>query len=115
MQPFIQFHQFSSKAEKWLVWCSVQMVHHTRIVQKIILPQKFRGTCNSTSFGSNRQADGWRKPAKLGENINTHVSETFPSITNDGTICFSRASENPRAEHIYRSRLINGHYTTNRY
>ena len=69
------------------------------------------GKNNNDIWIMNRQADGWGKPAKLGENINTDVSETFPSITNDGTLYFSRASENPRVEHIYRSRLINGHYT----
>ena len=32
--------------------------------------------------------------------LNTAVSETFPSITNDGTIYFSRASDDPNVEHI---------------
>ena len=55
-----------------------------------------------------RSGGQWGKARKLGEHINTDVSETFPSITNDGTLYFSRASENPRIEHIYRSRLLDG-------
>lgn len=59
----------------------------------------------------NRKAGGWGKPEKLGGNINTSVSETFPSLTNDGTLYFSRASDNPQIEFIYRSRWVNGQYT----
>ncbi len=57
-----------------------------------------------------RQGDGWSKARKLGPNINTDVAETFPSLTNDGTLYFSRASDNPQIEHIYRSRLVDGTY-----
>ena len=58
-----------------------------------------------------REAGGWGTPKKLGEQINTAVSETFPSLTNDGTLYFSRASDNPQVEFIYRSRWANGQYT----
>ena len=58
-----------------------------------------------------RKDGGWATPKKLGAHINTTVSETFPSITNDGTMYFSRASDDPRVEHIYRSRLVDGVYT----
>jgi hypothetical protein len=65
---------------------------------------------NNDIWAMDREAGGWGKPGKLGDNINTDVSETFPSITNDGTIYFSRASDDPAVEHIYRSRLVNGKY-----
>jgi len=53
---------------------------------------------------------GWGKPARLGDAVNTPVSETFPSVTSDGTLYFSRASDEPGIEHIYRSRLVGGEY-----
>ena len=58
-----------------------------------------------------REGSGWGEPKKFGDTINTAVSETFPSITNDGTLYFSRTSEDPRVEHIYRSRLVDGQYS----
>lgn len=57
-----------------------------------------------------RENGGWGKPARLGDNINTPVNETFPSITSDGTLYFSRVSDDPGVEHIYRSRLVDGAY-----
>jgi len=58
-----------------------------------------------------REGTAWGEPKMLGDTINTAVSETFPSITNDGTLYFSRASDDPQVEHIYRSRLVDGQYT----
>lgn len=57
-----------------------------------------------------RVGGGWGKPLRLGDAINTPVSETFPSITSDGTLYFSRVSDDPGVEHIYRSRFIDGRY-----
>jgi len=57
-----------------------------------------------------RVGGGWGKPMQLGDTINTPVNETFPSITSDGTLYFSRVSDDPGVEHIYRSRLIDGRY-----
>jgi Tol biopolymer transport system component len=57
-----------------------------------------------------READGWGKAEKLPDVINTPVSETFPSLTSDGTLYFSRVSDDPGVEHIYRSRWVDGHY-----
>jgi hypothetical protein len=65
---------------------------------------------NNDIWMMDREIEGWGKPIRLGDNINTSVSETFPSITNDGTIYFSRVSDDPAVEYIYRSRLINGQY-----
>jgi len=68
------------------------------------------GKNNNDIWVMDRQANGWGKAKKLGDFINTDVSETFPSITNDGTLYFSRVSDDPRVEHIYRSRFQNGEY-----
>ncbi|MCW8924661.1 MAG: hypothetical protein OQJ84_00220, partial [Xanthomonadales bacterium] len=61
---------------------------------------------NNDIWVMDRSGGQWGKARKLGEHINTDASETFPSITDNGTLYFSRASENPRIEHIYRSRLL---------
>ena len=53
---------------------------------------------------------GWGKPARLPAAINTPVNETFPSVTSDGTLYFSRVSDDPGVEHIYRARFIDGQY-----
>ncbi len=65
---------------------------------------------NNDIWVMDRQADGWGQPVKLGDTINTPVSETFPSITNDGTLYFSRVSDDPNVEYIYRSRSVGGSY-----
>lgn len=72
--------------------------------------QKRDGENNNDIWVMNREGSTWGKPKMLGDTINTAVSETFPSITNDGTLYFSRASDNPQVEHIYRSRLVDGQY-----
>jgi hypothetical protein len=69
------------------------------------------GKNNNDIWVMNRQAEGWGKPIKLGDSINTTVSETFPSLTNSGTLYFSRVSDDPGVEHIYRSKLVDGKYT----
>ena len=69
------------------------------------------GKNNNDIWVMDRKDGGWGKPVKLGDNINTEVSETFPSVTNDGTLYFSRRSDDPRVEYIYRSRMIDGQYT----
>lgn len=69
------------------------------------------GKNNNDIWVMNREAEGWGEPVKLGDTINTAVSETFPSLTNSGTLYFSRVSEDPAVEHIYRSKLVDGSYT----
>jgi hypothetical protein len=59
-----------------------------------------------------RKDDGWGKPYNLGEPINTDGSEFFPSLTNDGTMYFTRAEAGERVNFIYRSKLVNGTYQT---
>jgi len=59
-----------------------------------------------------RVDNGWGKPYNLGEPVNSKGSEFFPSLTNDGTIYFTRREPGQREEFIYRSKFINGKYTT---
>lgn len=58
-----------------------------------------------------RKGEGWGEPVNLGPPINTDSGEFFPSVTNEGTIYFSREEKQTRANFIYRSRLVNGKYT----
>ncbi|MGA9575449.1 MAG: hypothetical protein WBS20_16025 [Lysobacterales bacterium] len=69
------------------------------------------GNDNMDIWVMDRVPGGWGKPGKLNDVINTPVSETFPSITSDGTLYFSRVSDDPGVEHIYRSRLVDGNYS----
>ena len=57
-----------------------------------------------------RVEGGWGEPQRLEEPVNTGVSETYPSVTNDGTLYFSRAEDGSNAEHIYRARYRDGAY-----
>lgn len=57
-----------------------------------------------------RIGDTWGAPYNLGEPVNSEHAEFFPSITNDGTIYFTRAEKGSRVNLIYRSRFVNGQY-----
>lgn len=58
----------------------------------------------------NRINDKWSEPENLSDQINTDSDEYFPSVTNDGTIYFTRESEDG-TNAIYRSRFVNGKYS----
>ena len=57
-----------------------------------------------------REGDGWGEPYNLGAPINSDAPEYFPSVTNDGTIYFTREGEG-RQSATYRSRFVDGAYT----
>ena len=57
-----------------------------------------------------REGDHWSKPYNLGPPVNTEKPEFYPSVTNDGTLYFTRNEENSTLAYIYRSRLVNGKY-----
>ena len=57
----------------------------------------------------NRIDDHWGEPKNIGAPINSELGEFFPSITNDGTLYFSRDLPD-RTSKVYRSRLIDGVY-----
>ena len=52
-----------------------------------------------------RDAGGWSEPQNLGPPVNTERAEFFPSVTRDGTLYFTRRSED-RTESIFRSRWV---------
>jgi len=54
-----------------------------------------------------REGDGWGEPYNLGLPVNTERSEFFPSVTQDGTLYFTRDGEN-RSSEIYRARPVEG-------
>jgi len=57
-----------------------------------------------------RTGDGWGEPYNLGPPVDSEQPEFFPSITNDGTLYFTRLEKGGQANAIYRSRLKDGRY-----
>lgn len=57
-----------------------------------------------------REGDQWGEPYNLGPPVNSTDEEYFPSLTNDGTIYFTRQSTADGRSSIYRSRLVDGVY-----
>ncbi|MBI9073234.1 MAG: PD40 domain-containing protein [Melioribacteraceae bacterium] len=57
-----------------------------------------------------REGDKWGNAYNLGEPINTADDEFFPSVTNDGTIYFTRAKKDKGGDQIFRAKLANGKY-----
>lgn len=66
---------------------------------------------NQDIWVMDREEDAWGEPYNLGPPISTEASEFFPSVTNDGTLYFSRNEQGSQASFIYRSRLVDGEYT----
>jgi len=60
---------------------------------------------------ADRQNDGsWSEPYNLGEPICTDDNEYFPSLTNDGTLYFTRSKKGTREAEIFYSKLKDGIY-----
>jgi hypothetical protein len=57
-----------------------------------------------------RIGDKWGDPYNLGMPVNTESAESYPSITRDGKLFFTRRDEKSGLEYIYRSHLLNGKY-----
>ncbi len=57
-----------------------------------------------------REAEGWGEPYNLGAPINSDAPEYFPSVTNDGSLYFTREGEN-QVSSTYRSRYVDGVYS----
>ena len=58
-----------------------------------------------------REKKGWGKPYHLGNKINSDASESYASITRNGTIYFMKENEDKLGKSdIYRSELKNGEY-----
>ncbi len=56
-----------------------------------------------------RVGDGWSEPSNLGPPISSDAPEYYPSVTEDGTIYFTREGPD-RVSSTYRSRLVDGAY-----
>jgi len=57
-----------------------------------------------------RIGDKWGEPYNLGMPVNTESAETYPSVTREGTLYFTRMDDKAKVEYIYRSHLLNGNY-----
>lgn len=55
-----------------------------------------------------RKGEGWGEPQNLGEPVNTDGGEFFPSLTNDGTLYFTRNEKGSGLNQIFRSHWDNG-------
>lgn len=58
-----------------------------------------------------KTSEGWSEPYNPGQPLNSKAREFFPSVTKDGTIYFTREGQNVN-NGIYRSRFVNGNFTT---
>jgi len=65
---------------------------------------------NQDIWVMDREGDHWGSPYNLGAPVNSEASEFFPSLTSDGTLYFTRESDEERESYIYRSRLEGGRY-----
>lgn len=60
-----------------------------------------------------KMQDGWGKPVRLGDMINSDASEYYPTMASNGNLYFgSRRSGGKGAADIWKSELVNGEYTT---
>ena len=65
---------------------------------------------NQDIWVMDRTANGWGEPYNLGPPVNSDAAEYFPSVTNDGTVYFTREDPETRASLIHRSRFVAGEY-----
>jgi Tol biopolymer transport system component len=57
--------------------------------------------------------NGWGKPVRLSDVVNSDASEYYPTMTSNGTLYFgSRRAGGKGGSDIYRSVMTNGEYTT---
>lgn len=57
-----------------------------------------------------RVGDGWGEPYNLGEPVNSENEEYYPSVTEDGTMYFTRQDKGSPIGFIYRSKFVDGKY-----
>jgi len=64
-------------------------------------------------WAADRRADGsWGEPYDLGPPVNTSDDEFYPSVTRYGTLYFTRTPVGKMEPALYRSRLVDGRYTS---
>ncbi|HAF31196.1 MAG TPA: hypothetical protein DCG75_19325 [Bacteroidales bacterium] len=56
--------------------------------------------------------NNWTQPYNLGKPVNTDQNEFFPTLTKDGTIYYNHFDPESGDEFIYRSKLVDGKYST---
>jgi hypothetical protein len=66
---------------------------------------------NQDIWVMDRHGDGWGEPYNLGPPVDTDAPEFFPSVTRDGTMYFTRGSDESQESYIYRSQLVDGAYS----
>ncbi|MCZ4694099.1 TolB family protein [Ancylomarina euxinus] len=59
-----------------------------------------------------RKNDSWGEPYNIGAPVNFEGGDFFPSLTKDGTLYFTRNELEGRISNIYRSRLVDGKYSS---
>ena len=62
-------------------------------------------------WAMDKMENGWGIPYNLGAPVNTDDEEYYPSVTNNGTLYFTRAKKGDPINYIYRSRLVDGKYS----
>lgn len=67
-------------------------------------------TDNEDIWVVDRVDDGWGEPYNIGPPVNSEAGEFFPSVTNDGTLYFTRFNTQTRGNEILRSRFVDGRY-----
>lgn len=72
--------------------------------------EEIRSWTNQDIWVMDRVGDAWGEPYNLGPPVNTDAAEFFPSVTRDGTLYFTRGTQDGQESYIYRSRLLDGRY-----
>ena len=69
------------------------------------------GWGNQGIWASRRGDDGtWGKPYDIGVPVNSDAGEFYPSLTNDGTLYFTRSNPDGKGSKIWRARRAEGSY-----
>jgi len=74
------------------------------------LPEQPEEDATEDIWVVDRTESGWSEPYNLGAPVNSDGREYFPSLTDDGTLYFTRSEKGKRESLIYRSRLVDGVY-----
>jgi len=69
------------------------------------------GWVNQDLWVVERTPQGWSEPQNLGEPVNSADEEFYPSLTQDGTIYFTRGKDKGKVSEIWRARWDGSRYT----
>lgn len=82
----------------------------TRVEGRDPEPGETSAWVNQDIWVVDREGDGWGEPYNLGAPVNSPEAEFFPSLTREGTLYFTRGTNDGSESYIYRSRLEDGAY-----